>query len=1290
MSSDESVSILFTDLAGSTEILSRLGDEAADILRRRHFEVLRDAIAATDGKEIKNLGDGLMVVFSRPAAAANCAVAMQDGIEAHNRDHPKEPLGLRVGLNHGPTIRDQDDYFGRSVVIAKRLCDRADASQILVSLSARNLVDKAYAFRDLGSLPLKGLADPIPTVELAWRQDVGVPSHGASGPAEPSEEDALAVGLPSALAELASDSISGRESAVQSLAAAYESVRDDRRPHIALLAGEPGIGKTRVAAEFASIVHGSGARVLFGRCDEGGLISFQPFLEALETYVEHAPTEALTATPHDHLGVLARLLPALKQRIAVVEHPRAEPEVERSQLFQAIRSLFAGMGGEEPIVLVLDDLHWADQASLLVLRHLMREGNQLPLLMVGTYRDVEVRANHPFSSVLSELQRARVVTTIELEGLTEREVAEMIVSWARQAPPPGLAAVIWRETEGHPFFVQEVLRHLLETGAIYESGGRLDSSELLSAGIPESIRSVVESRIAHFAEPTQRTLAIAAVVGRDFSARLLEQVCDLPSHELFEQLEDAVAARLVLESPGAPGKYRFSHALVRETLYGQLSATRRSHLHVRIAEAIEKLGSDGSDELVRDLAHHYFEATTRSDVLDKAIDFAIRAGSQATSQLAHEEAVAHFERAIHGLRLRGEDEQRQCEVLLELGESLWNSGKYGKAREAFSEAAGIAEQLSLAEPLARAALGVGGKMGLPLEGGIVDTVLITLLERALELLGSGHQPLRARLMGRLGSAMLFSADRDRGDELAQQAIKIARDENDDALLARILSDTWLARHRVGDFDERLRRGSEWVAIADRTGIATLRLESRFWYAATLWEAADFGGMNRELEVCRGLVEELRQAYYSWFFDVFETGRVMLVGGMERAEEMMWGALAYGRDFDNPLTVQLFSAQVLMLRLFQGRATEIYAGSRGLTEYFTSISAFRSGLASIYAELGLVKRAREEFERLAVNDFGDVSDDVFWLSTMYLLVDVCRYLDDRPRAATLYELLLPLADRYVVLGSMCAPAGHMERGLGVLAAMLDRPQEAVERLERAVSFEAQVGAMPALAFANCDLARALAVRGSEGDADSADKLLLEAVRLGSEHGLAGIERRSATIRVLLDGNRREDASETKSLSTRARALRDDAKAAITTRGRETVGKLLVDASDEELERRFGSPIALRGLMTAIAKGFQPRMAFGFEGEIQFEIRIPTASRTAQRSEWWTLHIEGTRAVARRRTANAPAVTIHANVADFVRIVGGLINPVGLWVSGRVEIDGDVLLGPRLVELFGGETPLDLVA
>ena len=1294
MSRTSTVTILFTDVVGSTRLLDRLGAAAGEELLRRHFGLLRSAIAAHDGREVKSLGDGLMVVFADPASGAACAAAMQRAVARHNAEQPDLAVGMRVGVHAGEAIHEHGDYFGMPVVIAKRLCDRCDGGQVILSDAVRSAVAHlSSGFTDLGSLSLKGLSDPVPAVALEW-QDLAADAFDlVVAASDGSDATAGRIPFPTPLATLGARDLVGRHAELRRLLDELAAAELGER-RLALLAGEPGIGKTRLATEVSRRAYDAGGVVLYGRCDEGGLIPFQPFVEALGHYVDHVGDADLQRHPEEHLSALTKLLPALRTRFPwLPETQGGDAETERYRLFEAIVALLGAMAQRHPVVLVLDDLHWADRATLLILKHVMRSTTASSLLVVGTYRDVEVGRTHPLAAVVHDLRRERLpLERIDLAGLSRDEVEALITSWAGHAAPPSLTEAVWAETEGHPFFVEEVLRHLLETGAISESDGRLDASATLRVGIPESVRSVVESRLARLDEGTQRVLTVGAVAGREFSAALLERVCELPADVLFEHLEQAQSARLVVETQGSAIGYRFSHALIQESLYDALTRSRRANLHMRVGEALEQLAAAAQpDENLPGLAHHFFEAARTTEALDKAIEYAIKAAELAASQLAYEGAAEQLQHALHGLAVQGTNLELQCDLLLSLGENLWNSGDIGRAREAFGQAAAVAERIHSPEHLASAALGLGGRMGLPLEGGMVDTHLIDTLERALRMLDGSDSPMRARMTGRLASAVLFS-QRDLADELGRKAIAMARRIGDKALLARILSDTWLACWRVGNLKERLKLAAEMEQLAAGLDSSGPLLEAQLWRAATLSENADIAGAEAVLDRGQILVDELRQSYYTWFHTLFEGGRAIMHGDLERGEHLMWQAVRAGQESENPLSAELFAPQVLHLRLLQGRTAEIHGGSKSISEHFHMIPAFRAGLASIYAELGLEVEARREFERIAVNDFQDVPDDVFWLSTILLAVDVCAFLGDVGRASILYRLLTPLSGRYVVLGAVSCPVGTIDRGLGLLATMLDRFAEADEYLQRAAATEQQVGSPPELARVRCAQARMLLARGGTGDAERAVTLLDEAVEIATTYRLGGVQRAALALRSRVDGGATDaGAKHRRSFGQFAEAVRSSTRARISTRGRAGMARLVGDGTDAELEKRFGTAFAMRSLVTAMARGFQPSMAFGFEGELQFEILPTVTSRKRgdnEAADFWTIVVEGNKAHARHRPADQPAAAVRTSVADFVRLIAGAANPVTLWIDKRAFVEGDITLANRMVEMFGGEAPLDI--
>jgi class 3 adenylate cyclase/tetratricopeptide (TPR) repeat protein len=1299
MTGGGTVTVLFTDLVGSTELLARLGDDAAQDLRRIYFSLLREAAAVHEGEEVKSLGDGLMLVFHSAARALSCALAMQEAFAAYNAEHGEHPLGLRVGINVGEVIREEDDYFGMTVVVAKRLCDRAEGGQVLVSQLVRGLVGTrgGFGFCDLGALSLKGLADPVQACELggAPRPTEGAPAAAAVEPTIPearwpSAAEAPALPLPVPLRAERAGGFVGREEALAWLSERLEHARGGQR-RLVLVAGEPGVGKTWLASELARRAHGEGTLVLYGRSDEETLVPFQPFVEALSHYVTHSPERELGARLEGIGAELTRLLPALRRRLPGLREPAAgDPAAGRYRLFEAIGTLLREVACRTPLILVLDDLHWADKASLLLLRHIARSSEEAPLLILGTYRDVELTPSHPLAEMIVGLRRERLVERLPLAGLRKAEVGSLIERWAGQAPEPELTRAIWRETEGHPFFVQEILRHLLETGAVSDRGGRLAPRRSLERiGIPEGVREVIESRLAHLEERAHHLLSVAAVIGREFEVDLLERVGELTGEALFALLEQAAGARLIGEAPGAPGSYAFSHALIRETLYAELSGPHRVRLHERIGEALEGLAPAERGLHLAELAHHYFEAATASDVLQKAIDYATQAGLRSTEQLAYEEAAAHYERAVRALALKGTDEPRRCELLLDLGDSRFNAGEFRLGRESFRQAADLAEQLGLADELGRAAVGFGGHVYFDV--GVIDPVLNSLLERALTVLGEKDSALRARVMGRLAEALAISPQRERAADLAEQAVEMARRVGDKAVLAEVLVRTVWAWASPDNVDEQLATAREIIELAKEAGAMRTLSGGYGWQRGASFERGDVEAADRALEAFSWLAGQIREPYNLWIAAMFEAARAFLDKPLSELEPLVWRALEVGQATQNPSAVQLFCVQILYVRVFQGRAAEVRAGCEGFAAFSPQIPGVRCALAWVYGELGHDDNARREFERLAVNDFGDLPRDVFWLGCLELLADVCAHLGDQRRAARLYEVLAPYADHYVVISEWSVPRGSAQRALGVLAATMSRFEQAAAHFEAALEREAETGSPYALAKARCDYASMLLTRDQPGDRERAGELLAEALETAERLEYAGLVPRAQALRHELTGEPAPVPTRQRArLGERASLIASEAKAAVSTRGRTTIARLLGDASDAALERRFSSPIVQRVLFAALARSFQPRLAFSFEGEIAYELTHPARANGAGESDWWTISVKGGNAVARQRRAEAPALTLHLSVPVFVRLISGEDEPVAAILERRVSAEGDLVLGARLTEMFGAVSPSDVLS
>lgn len=554
----------------------RVGDSVFDGLRERHDAVLLDAVVASGGTLVKSLGDGILAVFPGATDALDAAVAMQQGIAVMNRSS-EHPLDLAVGIAAGDVGVADGDVHGTPVVEASRLCGVAGRGEILVADIVRLLAGSRgiHGFDPRGDLSLKGLPDPVRACAVVWAVPVASPTRGWCA---------------TEVRALAGSGFVGRADPREYLAGALERVISGRSACV-LVAGEPGIGKTRLACEVAVEAHIRGATVLFGACDQDAGVAYQPWSRALAGFVAAVEPDTLHACIGSLGPELMRLVPTIATRIPDVAPPlTSDPESDRLRLFEAVARVLGGIGADAPVVVILDDLHWADMPSLLLLRHVMRSSAAGGVLVVGTYRDTDLDRTHPLAGVLADLRRSDLIERVALSGLDKDEV-EAFLRMAAGSPfdadSEALSDAVFAETEGNPFFVGEMLNHLVSSGAVEHDGEQWRlSCDLKDLGLPEGVREMVGRRLSELSRPANEVLAVAAVAGPRFDAALVAAAMDVPMDEVLDGLDEAVQARMVLES-GEPGRFSFAHALVRQTLEAELTTGRRARWHRSIGMALE-------------------------------------------------------------------------------------------------------------------------------------------------------------------------------------------------------------------------------------------------------------------------------------------------------------------------------------------------------------------------------------------------------------------------------------------------------------------------------------------------------------------------------------------------------------------------------------------------------------------------------------------------------------------------------------------------------------------------------
>jgi class 3 adenylate cyclase len=1088
------VSVLFTDLVGSTELADRLDPDAAHALRREHFTLLRDAVTAHGGIEIKNLGDGLMVVFPSVRDALAGAVAIQQHIERRNRgrDHRLE---VRIGLSTGDATMDEGDYFGPPVVEAARLCAAASGGSILTTDLVRLHGNRTgHAFRLLGEHTFKGLHDPVLVMELEW----------SPAPAP------KPIPLPRRLEHPPAGGVVGREFDKARLLAAFHAVADGQSRRLVFLSGDAGIGKTTLASQLARAAHSQGATVLYGRCEEELAIPYQPFTEALRHYAAHAPESVLRTHMARYGDVLARLVPALGSDPPVPAATRpADPEGDRYRLYEAVVHLLDTASDEAPVVLVLDDLHWADRATLLLVRYLVASPDLAGVLVIAAFREGTPRT-HPLSEFRAALRREEDVENLQVQGLDDIEMVALLEAVGGRAPgreQVKLAHLLRRETDGNPFFAGEIVRHLDETGLLdRRAGAGMEAHhDLETLGLPESVKDVVGQRAARLGTRAEELLRVAAVIGDEFDLELLAGVTGARAAELAEDLNPAVEAALLHEVGNGRPRFAFGHALTRLTLCEDLGATRRRHVHRRVAETLEVLCGDDPGPRIGQLAWHWLAASEPTDVT-KAVEYCGRAGDAALHTLAGDEAVRWFTDALRLLAEGDPEDPLRVQLLVSLGEAQRQCGDPAH-RETLLDAANLAVQIGDVPALVRAALAnYRGWHSIP---GQVDAERVEALERALAGVGEADRPERARLLKQLSVELSYSGDYGRCRALDDEAVRIARRLGDPATLLHVLIRGQAGCWGPDTLDQRLAASREAVLLAEQVDDPAAACWAYTDLAAAAYGTANLAEADAAARRRDELAEQSGQPVHRWRTRVMQSARVLLGGDSAAAEALAAEALQIGRDSGQPDAMSGYVINISAIRWHQGRPNEFIPALEKTLADFATKHGFYGMLARACLDAGDVVRAAELVAFGKANGF-DPPWDIDWLVTMAMWADPIVRLGDHESAAIVYERLAPWHGQVVMVPSM---ADHcVAHYLGVLAALLGEGGRAREHFAQALRLHSALEAPFHVASTQVEWARVLLAGGGRDDAAPARALLEEARATALSRGYALVLRACDALRL----------------------------------------------------------------------------------------------------------------------------------------------------------------------------------
>ncbi len=877
------VTLLFCDLVESTALASGIGDAAADALRHDVFDVLRAEVTAHRGTEVKNLGDGLMVSFTSNNDAVRTACGMQQAIDVLARKR-QLPLALRIGLSVGEATFEDDDWFGTPVVEASRLCSAASSGQVLAADVVRVLLGSRceVTLTPVGELQLKGLTDPLAACEVQWA---------------PLAVRTIQLPLPRAFSIAPRFSLAGRDDEYEQVQLAWkDAVAGTRRA--VLVAGEPGVGKTRLAAELGRAVDFDGDFVLLGRCDDGLGVPFQPFVETLAHVVGHAPADQLETLLGPAAGELCRLVPELAQRLPGLQPTASDPETERYLLFEAIAGWLEAQSQIAPTLLVLDDLHWAAEPTLHMLRHVLGSDRNMRLLVIGTYRDTEIDRTHPLGALLAHLRRAEGVDRIALRGLDGEGVRDLLERASGQElteQSRELAVALHAETGGNPFFAIEVLVSLAERRAIYQDADGVWRSDVSieEVGIPEGVKEVVGQRLSALPGACDAVLHGAAVAGQDFELDVIVAVTGDTEEQVIDALEAARVAGLLDELGGAPVRYRFAHALVQQTLLDEIPTARRLRFHRSHAETIERLRAAHLDRYRAALARHWYEAGTEPA---RALAASVAAADRALSQFADREALQWLTQAADLFDDADASATTRIDVMTMTGEALRRIGD-PTHREVLLEAGRLAERSGDGPRMATAALANGRGWQSDITG--IDTERVAALETALAALGDADANARALLLIRLAVENIYEPDPSRRLALADEALATARAHNDPYTVANVLS----SRHNVllshETIDQRRDDNLELARLADELGDPNLRFYARGYGCFWRYQSCDLEGARAQNREGAEISRTLAQPQFEWIATWEEAALLRLAGDLQGSAELVERSREIGAEAGIP-------------------------------------------------------------------------------------------------------------------------------------------------------------------------------------------------------------------------------------------------------------------------------------------------------------------------------------------------------------------------------------------------------
>ena len=959
---------------------------------------------------------------------------------------------------------------------------RLDDPQDIVSLEIATALE-----RGIRVIPVLVQGAPMPATtdfpeslkELAYRnaQEIGDRSFNSDAQSLIEALEAPELELPE------TDDFVGRQREMAELRAALDAAMAGRGQMV-MLSGEPGIGKTRLAQELASRAESLGAQVMWGWCYEhAGAPPYWPYVQPIRTYAETTDLATLISQIGLVGPAIAEIIPELRAKLPGLGQPiAAEPEQARFRLFDSVSTFLKNLAQSKPLLFILDDLHWADSSSLLMLEFLVREIADSPVLVLGTYRDVEITAGHPMSRTLGNLVRERHFRRVQLDGLTQQEVGEFVEGNKGVNLPSEILETIHSRTDGNPLFVNEVVG-LINPEQMTESRAWADI-------IPEGVRDAIGSRLSRLSPTCNQVLGTASVVGREFGLSLLTSLdSDIGADEVLEALDEALKTKVIEELPGSVGRYQFGHALIQQSLYGELSTVRRLRAHTSIGEALERTHGSNLAEHAAELARHFAEAES---VLgpEKLVHYSLMAGQRALRAFAYEDALTHFQTglvardiSLSGMESATDDEaaallfgQGKVQATLQIYEAF---SSLGRAFDHSMELGDLERVVAIAEY---------GDYGT----GVRRSDLLEFARRALTLVPPDSH-FAGRLLCRYGQLVgLQGSDYEDVHSALERALEIAKREGDAALEMRTYAVSATVDVNHTRVESGLRNSLNSIRLSDQVDDVRSLIAARYCATTCSLVGGNLGEARIHARAMLEPVDRLQDPFWLASACWKNAGVERIAGEWEKARDFCVRGLAIG----------------------------------------TREHAVLSELVLIEHELGNTEQGNHHLERLlkivvegATFGYGaslppivmNITGSLDWLDTVKSAAEI-HSRDTAAWPITTDRVQFGMALVAVLEGDVVAARDHYgffegrqgtmnywweysaDRLLGLLARTMESRDQAVIHFEDALAFSRKAGFLPELAWTCCDYADMLLQRSGEGDGAKATSLLEESLAISSELGM----------------------------------------------------------------------------------------------------------------------------------------------------------------------------------------------